>query len=146
MVTPPSPFRTRLHLRWADIDANFHLRHSVYYDVCAQQRMDALKQLGITLEWMRTNRIGPVLFREECVFRREIKLDDEVYVDLALRPMDDPMRFSFIHTFSKADGTYCATVTVEGAWIDTVRRKLAPAPLHMQDALAGLPVHTPPSA
>ncbi len=144
MVTS-SPFRTRLHLRWADIDANFHLRHSVYYDLCAQQRMDALTHVGVTLEWMRANHIGPVLFREECVFRREIKLDDEVHVDLAVRPMADPMRFSFVHTFFKADGTYCATITVEGAWIDTVRRKLAPAPVSMQEALKGLPMHTPPA-
>lgn len=143
MVKATSPFRTRLNLRWADIDANFHLRHSVYYDLCAQQRMDALKHVGITLEWMRTNHIGPVLFREECVFRREIKLDDEVYVDLALRPMDDPMRFSFVHTFSKADGIHCATLTVEGAWIDTVQRKLAPPPVSMNEAMGRLPTHTP---
>jgi acyl-CoA thioester hydrolase len=141
MVTP-TPFRTRVVLRWADIDANFHLRHSVYYDLCAQQRMEALNQVGITLEWMRANHIGPVLFREECIFRREIKLDDEVYLDLAVRPSDDPRRFSVVHTFTKADGTYCATLTVEGAWMDTVQRRLTPAPTGLQDAMKHLPPHS----
>jgi acyl-CoA thioester hydrolase len=89
------PFHTRLVLRWADIDANFHLRHSVFYDLCAQQRMDALKHLGITMGLMKEKGFGPILFREECTFRREIKLDDEVYVQLAVRSLSkDQSRFS----------------------------------------------------
>jgi acyl-CoA thioester hydrolase len=122
-------FRSRLHLRWADIDANFHLRHSVYYDVCAQQRMEALTAGGITLQFMQEHQFGPVLLREECTFRREIKLHDEVYIDLKLRHLSrDHVRFSFEQVFSKADGTYCATLIVEGAWMDTRIRKLAAPP------------------
>lgn len=132
-------FRTRLHLRWADIDANFHLRHSVYYDLCAQQRMEALQHVGITMERMRADHIGPILFREECTFRREVKLDDEVYVALALREVTDPRRFSFEHTFTKADGTYCATLVVEGAWMDTRQRKLTAPPADFTVAMATLP-------
>lgn len=136
----PSPFRTRLHLRWADIDANFHLRHSVYYDVCAQQRMEALTAAGISLAVMKENHFGPVLFREECTFRREIKLEDEVYIDLELRHLSrDHGRFSFKHTFTKADGTYCATLIIEGAWIDTRLRKLTAPPTVAADALDHLP-------
>ncbi len=123
------PFRTRLHLRWADIDANFHLRHSVYYDVCAQQRMDALKSVGITMERMREGGFAPVLFKEECTFRKEILLDDEIWVDLKYRPGKDATRFSFEHTFSKADGTYCATLIVVGAWIDSRLRKIIAPPI-----------------
>ncbi|MFN9326753.1 MAG: acyl-CoA thioesterase, partial [Flavobacteriales bacterium] len=96
-----SPFRTRLNLRWADIDANFHLRHSVYYDLCAQQRMEALASVGITMALMKEQHLGPVIFREECTFRREIGLHDEVYVDLSLRGLSrDHARFSFAHTFT----------------------------------------------
>ena len=134
------PFRTRLHLRWADIDANFHLRHSVYYDVCAQQRMEALTAQGITMAMMKEHHFGPVLFREECLFRREIKLEDEVYVDLQLRYLSrDHGRFSFQHVFSKADGTYCATLTVEGAWIDTRLRKLCAPPAMAVEGLDHIP-------
>lgn len=122
-------FRSRLHLRWADIDANFHLRHSVYYDVCAQQRMEALTAQGISLAVMKEHHFGPVLFREECTFRREIKLEDEVYIDLHLRHLSrDHGRFSFQHTFTKADGTHCASLIIEGAWMDTRLRKLCVPP------------------
>jgi acyl-CoA thioester hydrolase len=135
-----SPFRTRVQLRWADIDANFHLRHSVYYDLCAQQRMEALASIGITMGLMKEQHIGPVIFREECTFRREIALHDEVYLDLAIRSLSrDHGRFSFAHTFSKADGTYCATLIIEGAWIDTRLRKLTTPPAMAVDALDHLP-------
>ena len=79
------PFRTPVHLRWADIDANFHVRHSVYYDLCAQQRTEALEELGITLDMMKEGHFGPVLFREECTFRRELKLHDVILLEIFLR-------------------------------------------------------------
>lgn len=139
METPGS-FITPLHLRWADIDANFHLRHSVYYDVCAQQRMEVLGKVGITLGTMQEQHFGPVLFREECTFRREIKLHDEVTIEVRLRHLSkDHSRFSFVHTFTKADGTYCATLIIEGAWMDTRLRKIAAPPAIAGVAMEHLP-------
>jgi acyl-CoA thioester hydrolase len=133
-------FSTRISLRWADIDANFHLRHSVFYDLCAQQRMEALTSMGITLKTMQEQHYGPIIFREECTFRREIKLDDDVSIDLRIRYLSkDHSRFSFAHTFTKADGTYCATLIVEGAWMDTRLRKLTAPPAVASEALDHLP-------
>ncbi|MBX2980689.1 MAG: thioesterase family protein [Flavobacteriales bacterium] len=140
MTNDQGVFRSRINLRWADIDANFHLRHSVFYDLCAQQRMDALTTLGIGMAQMKEHHFGPVLFREECTFRREIKLDDEVYLELRLRYVSaDHARFSFEHEFLKADGTHCARMVVEGAWMDTRLRKLCAPPEHLLVALDHLP-------
>ena len=139
-ATGSGPFRTRLHLRWADIDANYHLRHSVFYDLCAQQRMDAMETVGLTMDRMRQEHFGPVLLREECTFRREIGLHDEVYVELYLRDMNaDHSRFAFEHRFVNADGTHCATLIAEGAWMDTRLRKLMIPPALAASALEHLP-------
>ncbi len=139
-MSDTAPFRSRLNLRWADIDANFHLRHSVYYDLGAQQRMDALTAEGISLAMMKEHHFGPVLFREECTFRREIKLEDEVWIDLQLRHLSrDHMRFSFQHLLSKADGTYCATLVIDGAWMDTRLRKLCAPPALACEGLDRIP-------
>ena len=114
---PPVPFRTELNLRWADIDANFHLRHSVFYDLCAQQRMDALQAVGLNMHVIKEQHFGPILFREDHILGREIKLDDEVYVELTLRHSSkDHGRFSF----TKADETHCTTLILDGAWLETV--------------------------
>lgn len=135
-----APFRTRIQLRWADIDANFHLRHSVFYDLCAQQRIVALQSVGLTMDVMQQHHFGPIIFREECIFRREIKLTDDLFLELAVRHLSrDRRKWSFAHTFIKADGTDCATSNCEGAWMDTGSRKLTAPPAHLGDNLELLP-------
>jgi len=134
------PFRTRVQLRWADIDANFHVRHSVYYDLCTQQRTEAMEALGITLEVMKEGHFGPVLLREECTFRRELKLHDAIMLEVRMRSLSrDHSRFSFEHVFLKEDGTLCARLIVEGAWIDTQRRKLSAPPQLAEQAMDHVP-------
>jgi acyl-CoA thioester hydrolase len=44
-----------VQVRWADIDANFHVRHSVYYDWGATVRMHYLEQCGLTTQVMQDN-------------------------------------------------------------------------------------------
>jgi acyl-CoA thioester hydrolase len=39
----------QFEVRWADIDANFHVRHSVYYDWAATTRLHIMQQAGITI-------------------------------------------------------------------------------------------------
>ncbi|MGZ5287761.1 MAG: acyl-CoA thioesterase, partial [Flavisolibacter sp.] len=69
-------FNRVLQLRWSDLDPNFHIRHSVYYDWAAFCRIEFLNEYGLTSQVMQQLNFGPILFREECVFRREIKSGD----------------------------------------------------------------------
>lgn len=133
-------FSKQLSFRWSDLDPNFHLRHSAYYDFGAQHRVELLEQLGVTLRVMQTEYIGPILFREECVFRKEIKLSDVIIMQTKMAKMKaDGSRWSIIHQFYK-DDTLCATITVDGAWMDTKLRKLAaPTPQLVVDALNTFP-------
>jgi acyl-CoA thioester hydrolase len=102
--------------------------------------MEALTAMGVDMAFMKEHGFGPVLLREECVFRREIKLEDEIHSDLTLRHLSrDHGRFSFQHVLSKADGTYCATLVVEGAWIDTRLRKLCAPPQLASEGLDRIP-------
>src|SRR5688500_7605216 len=119
-------FQKQLSFRWSDLDPNFHLRHSVYYDFGAAQRIEILEDLGLTLQVMREQHFGPVLFREECLFKREIRLSDKVTITARmakLRP--DASRWSIRHEFLSEEQKVMAILTVEGAWIDTRLRKLA---------------------
>lgn len=112
-------------LRWADFDANFHLRHSVYYDFGATARLEFLNQFGLSYEIMKEGHFGPILFREEALFRREIKLGDTISINLVVTKMRrDFARWSFRHEIIRADGELCAVMNVDGAWIDTHLRKL----------------------
>ena len=115
-----------IEVRWSDIDANRHLRHSVYYDYGAYARMTWLTRNGLTTAMMEEFQTGPILFREEAVFRREVKFEDSLSITTEItKATDDFGRWSIRHQFIKADGTIAATLTVEGAWIDIEKRKLA---------------------
>ncbi|HRE52977.1 MAG TPA: acyl-CoA thioesterase [Flavitalea sp.] len=118
-------FSKKISLRWADLDPNFHLRHSVYYDFGAELRVEILEELGLTLQLMKDLKLGPVLFREECLFRREIRLSDTVTINAKVsRLKPDGSRWSIRHEFLSADNKLMAVITVDGAWIDTALRKL----------------------
>lgn len=119
-------FKQTVQIRWADIDANRHLRHSVYYDYGASMRMNALSAQGLSMKKLEDLMIGPVLFREEAIFKREIIFEDEITIDVELvKSREDFARWSLRHHFIKADGTVAAIINIDGAWIDLAKRKLA---------------------
>jgi len=118
-------FTKQISIRWADIDPNFHIRHSVYYDFGAQHRVEILENSGLTLQLMQEQNFGPVVFREECVFKREIRFGDEISISTKISKMKhDASRWTIEHLFLNGQGKICAKITVDGAWIDTKLRKL----------------------
>ncbi|MFZ6013576.1 MAG: acyl-CoA thioesterase [Bacteroidota bacterium] len=129
-----------VQIRWADIDANRHLRHSVYYDYGASMRMYALSERGLTTKKLEEFMIGPILFREEAIFKREIVFEDKITLDVELvKATQDYGRWSLRHHFTKSDGTVAAILNVDGAWIDMVRRKLAAPPDFIREVFESFP-------
>ncbi len=117
-------YSVNMEVRWADLDPNFHVRHSVYYDWAASARMMFLESVGLTPKTMLKAHFGPILFREECTFRREIRFGDIVSLDVCLlRTRADYSRWSMQHQIMR-NGELAATIIVDGAWIDTQLRKL----------------------
>ncbi|HWW40827.1 acyl-CoA thioesterase [Pedobacter sp.] len=115
-----------LSLRWSDLDPNFHLRHSSYYDLAAQERIEILNEYGITIDLMKAENVGPVLFKEQCEFKREIHLNSKIHIITKLLKMKQDGSFWVIqHEFLSEDNTLHALIKVEGAWINTIKRKLA---------------------
>lgn len=127
-------------VRWSDIDPNFHVLHSKYYDYCANARMEVLATKGVTMRAIQEAHTGPILFREECVFKRELNYGDEIEIRIRLLKADaDFARWSFVNEIWKNGDTLAAVVTVDGAWMDTIKRKLTIPPESFQKAFAGLP-------
>ncbi len=114
-----------VQIRWADLDPNFHLRHSVYYDWAAMCRMEYLTTHGLTPALMSKLHFGPIVFREEAIFRKEVKYGDEVIINLKLiKGRRDYSRWTIMHEIKKSDDTLCALVTIDGAWLNVAERKL----------------------
>lgn len=137
-----STYIRELSVRWSDLDPNFHLRHSAYYDFGAQQRIEILTAYGVSPQVMNEQHFGPVLFREECVFKKEIRFGDIVYLSTQISNMrSDASRWTFRHVFLGDDQlTALAIITAEGAWMNTLLRKLSsPVPEIVVTAMKAFP-------
>lgn len=146
-----SVFEMPLQIRWSDLDPNFHLRHSVYYDWAAMCRMEFLIKNGLTPAVMQRLQFGPIIFREEAVFRKEIKYGDIISINLLLmKGRRDYSRWTISHeikkvlpshkaTADKEDGTVCAIVTIDGAWLNVLERKLFIPPQEVVQVFQQMP-------
>jgi len=130
-----------LQIRWSDLDPNFHLRHSVYYDWAAMCRIDYLKEKGLTPAIMQRMNFGPIIFREEAVFRKEIKYGDVLTINLKLiKGRKDYSRWTIAHEIKKSGDTLCAVITIDGAWLDVIERKLFIPPQKVVQVFRQMPV------
>jgi acyl-CoA thioester hydrolase len=126
-------FIRQLEIRWSDLDPNFHVLHSKYYDFGAYCRTCFLVENGMTPAFMASNNIGPILFREEALFKKELSFGDELSVSLeVIKCTKDMSRWSMRHELFKNKKTLAAIITIDGAWINTLERKLAVPPVTLQ--------------
>ncbi len=129
-----------LQVRWSDLDPNFHVRHSVYYDWGAFARIALMTESGLTPATMLQHHIGPILFREECVFKKEIKYTDHITITVQLyKSTRDSGRWTMVHEIWRNGDTLCAVLTVDGAWMDTHARKLAVLPETFRQSFESIP-------
>ncbi|OKS86825.1 acyl-CoA thioesterase [Mucilaginibacter polytrichastri] len=114
---------------WSQIDANQHMRHSAYADIAAQARLNMLGAVGLNPVTLLNARIGPVLFKEELFYLREVALGDMIKVTCELvRARADGSRWTIRHEVYRGDGIKAASINVDGAWIDMDKRKLTLLP------------------
>lgn len=133
-------FVVPIQIRWSDIDQNRHLRHSAYYDYGAMVRMIYLNSHGLTTEKMEELQVGPILFREEALFRKEIKLEDKITMDVEIvSARSDYSRWTLRHTLLKEDQSIACIINIDGAWLDLVKRKLAQPPEFVKDIFKSFP-------
>lgn len=133
-------FKRNVQIRWSDLDPNFHVRHSVYYDWGAFCRIEFLNKYGLTSVVMQQLHIGPVLFREESLFKKEIRYGDNIYLDIkAIKAREDYARWTIQHHINREDGALCAILTVDGAWMDVLKRKLTVPPEQVRQVFDQMP-------
>jgi acyl-CoA thioester hydrolase len=139
-----SPFHRRFVVRWADADANGHLRNTAYAEYANDTRVALFASFGYSWTRFQSLRLGPVLFREEIEYRREASIGEEVLVDaLGAGVAPDVSRWSIRHRLWKADGTEMAHVTVVGSWLDLEARRAVAPPHDLAEALRSMPRSEP---
>ncbi|MFC4161432.1 acyl-CoA thioesterase [Chitinimonas lacunae] len=133
-----SEYSKTIEVKWADLDPNQHLRHSVYGDYATHVRVEWLADHGFSIQRMAELSVAPVNFEDRTFYLKEIRLGDRVTVDLELVGLsEDASRYHLRQAFYR-DGEVCARHEIKGGWIDLNRRKLAPPPQGLIDATRAL--------
>jgi acyl-CoA thioester hydrolase len=133
-------FEQKIEIRWSDLDPNFHVLHSKYYDFAANCRMAFLAKYGLTMPVLMKSQIGPILFREEAVFKKEIRYGNDVRINLKVKSVSaDFGRWLMVHELWRDAETLAAIITVEGAWLNTALRKLAVPPEELRQVFEAAP-------
>ena len=125
---------------WSQMDINQHLRHSAYADFAAQARLNMLDAVGLTVSLMTDTKIGPVIFREELRYLREVRIGELIKVNCEVNSARaDGSRWSVRHELIRSDGVTAAIIICEGAWMDTEKRRLTPLSPEMSAMFLELP-------
>jgi acyl-CoA thioester hydrolase len=102
--------------------------------------MSCLSAFGLGTDVLLQQQLGPILFREECVFKREIHFKDIVSINLVLKQCTHTYsRWTMQHEIIKNENTVAAIITVDGAWMDTGKRKLTVPPDVVGPAMDKIP-------
>lgn len=115
--------------KWADYDPNRHMRHSAYNDYAAEVRVRFFAEHGFSIDEFAKLQIGPILFKEETSFFKEINISENIRVTMTLEAASKNLeRWRFTHNIYNQKGVLAAEVKVYGAWIDLQKRKLCAPP------------------
>jgi acyl-CoA thioester hydrolase len=125
---------------WSQMDINQHMRHSAYADFAAQARLNMLESVGLKLTKLFEFKIGPVLFKEELIYLREIGINEHIKITCEIiKSRSDGSRWSIRHELYRSDGIKAAVITVDGAWMDTTKRKLTVLPPALSQLFIKMP-------
>ena len=135
-----SAFEVRLAVRWADLDANRHVRNTVFSEFATHTRIRMLEARGFPQARFESLRFGPVMFREDVRYRRELRFGDEATVSvIAAGLSEDGSHWRVHQEVTRGDGKQAAILRIDGAWIDLDERRLVAPPAELLEVLLALP-------
>jgi acyl-CoA thioester hydrolase len=133
-------FQEHFAVRWSDLDGNRHVRNTIFSDFATHTRFRLLEAHGFSQARFESLRFGPVMFREEIRYRRELVFGDWVTVDVRFAGLsEDASQWRARQEVTREDGKQAALLTIDGAWIHLDTRKLIAPPLELLTLLQGLP-------
>jgi acyl-CoA thioester hydrolase len=127
-------------IRWADLDANRHVRNTVFSEFATHTRFRMLQAHGFSQADFERLRFGPVMFREEIRYRREVLFGDVVIVNVLVAGLSpDASHWRVRQDVLQAAGKEAAVLHIDGAWIHIDERRLVAPPQQLMEVLDGLP-------
>lgn len=127
-------------MRWSDLDANRHVRNTIFSEFATHARISLLEAHGFAQVRFEALRFGPVMLREEIRYRRELVFGEEATVNVLFAGLSEDGSHWLAHQeVTRADRKQAAVITIDGAWLDLDRRKLVAPPPELLELLQSLP-------
>lgn len=126
-------------VRWSDLDANRHVRNTVFSELATHTRFRLLECHGFDQASFERLRFGPVMLREEIRYRRELAFGDHVVVNVMIAGLSEDGSQWRVQQEVARSGKQAAILTIDGAWIHLDDRKLIAPPQALLAVLRSLP-------
>ena len=149
-MTPDGGFEKWFEAAWSDVDPYQHLRNSAYSDYASHTRFSYFAERGYPFSRFTELGVAPIIFKETLEYLKEIRLLQRFVINFRLAGLaPDGSRWRIFHEFFREDGAAgdsaelvrSATITMDGAWLELARRRVAPPPSGMVVLFGDLP-HT----
>ena len=113
-------------VRWADIDANRHVRYSAYIDAAAELRYRFFTEHNLPSEAFDNLGVGPVYTSLAANFFREVRLGETLTITYLLTGLSPQgIRWKVQHDFLKANRKKAVTISLEGTILNLATRQPA---------------------
>jgi len=135
-----TPFLKQFTVGWGDLDSNNHMRNTAYLDVAGTARFTFFKENGFSPSRFRELNFGPVVFKDEVEYMRELMLLETFTVNFLQDGMNQSGSvFRIMNEFFNPQGERVALVKTHGAWFDLAKRKIQPPPDELLAVMRSLP-------
>lgn len=129
-------FQKNFEVRWADVDPNMHLRHTVFIEYTDQVRVAYFDSKEFSFLNFRKLKIGPVIFKVTASYRKEVHLSETITINCKLEHLsNDYRKWKISHDIFNQKNELSCTVELEGAWLDLKKRKLTVPPIEIIKAM-----------
>ncbi len=125
---------------WVDLDLNGHLGHTAYSRYANNVRAAFFTDLfKVTPENFTEQNIGPIVIREFIEYKREVRLNAKIIIDMAIAGLSrDYSRWVICHHVY-INGKVACIINMEGAWLNLKLRKMISPIEHIKGGIDKVP-------
>lgn len=133
------PYTQRFRVRYSDLDTNGHVANISYLKYSLDTRVGYLLANGLTAEMMRNSGYGPIVFREDITYLKELFVPDEIEARYWVRSLhEDGIRYRMCTQIVRSDGELAANIEIYGGWFNLSHRRLEKPPEEIRDLMVAL--------
>ncbi len=136
---PVPVFHTRLKVRWNELDANGHVNNMYYQSYFDQARIEAFEQAGLSIAALRERGIGPVIFKAELDYKRELKHPDSITISTWVEEHRRSRGVLAQQIESDRTGEIVCRARFHGVFMDLAAGRPLPFPQELTNGAAILP-------